>query len=160
MKIDLRKLTGNNAIPFEGTVDLRDEGFLQAAYSGEVRSHLGVLRLTGTIQAVYSTCCARCLEPLEIPVKAETDTLLTHDENAAETEDEVCLLTGEEIEVEEILVPALLLELEMVYLCRPDCKGLCPVCGVDRNKQDCGCANKKIDPRLAALGSLLRTDGE
>ena len=66
----------------------------------------------------------------------------------------------EEVEVEEILFPALLLEVEMVYLCRPDCKGLCPVCGADRNKQDCGCEEKQIDPRLAVLGTLLHRSGE
>lgn len=164
MKIDLRKLAGNygGCVPFEGTANLDDdESFPKpVTYSGEIRNHLGILRLTGTIKATYSTCCARCLEPLEIPLEAGTDTLLTYDESAVESEDEVFLLEGEEVEVEEILIPALLLQIEMVYLCRPDCKGLCPVCGADRNQQDCGCAEKKIDPRLAVLGALLEKGGE
>ena len=93
-------------------------------------------------------------------MEVKTDTLLTYEEHAAEPEDEEYLLSGEEVEVEEILFPALLLEVEMVYLCRPDCKGLCPVCGADRNKQDCGCEEKQIDPRLAVLGTLLHRSGE
>lgn len=169
MKIDLKKLAGNygGSIPFEGVADLRCEmlygeyPFQQTvAYSGEVRNHLGILRLTGTIQTTYFTCCARCLEPLEIPLRAETDTLLTHDAFAADSEDEVYLLSGDEVEVEEILVPALILQVEMTYLCRPDCKGLCPVCGIDRNKSSCSCSERKIDPRLAVLGSLLHKEGE
>ena len=95
---------------------------------------MGVLRLTGTIRAAYLTECARCLEPLEIPMEVKTDTLLTYEEHAAESEDEEYLLSGEEVEVEEILFPALLLEVEMVYLCRPDCKGLCPVCGAETSR--------------------------
>lgn len=169
MKIDLRKLAGQygSSIPFSGTADLRGEELYgaypfqhPAAYSGEVRNHLGVLRLTGAIKTIYSTCCARCLEPLEIPLEAETDTLLTHDAQAAEAEDEVYLLSGEEVEVEDILLPALFLQVEMTYLCRPDCKGLCPVCGADRNKTSCSCSERRIDPRLAVLGSLLQKDGE
>ncbi len=162
MKIDLRKLAGDygDSIPFAGKLDRLDESFRQVEYSGEVRNHLGVLRLTGTIRAAYLTECARCLEPLEIPMEVKTDTLLTYEEHAAESEDEEYLLSGEEVEVEEILFPALLLEVEMVYLCRPDCKGLCPVCGADRNKQDCGCEEKQIDPRLAVLGTLLHRSGE
>ena len=36
-------------------------------------------------------------------------------------------------------------------LCRPDCKGLCPQCGVNRNTGDCTCQQEQGDPRLAAL---------
>jgi uncharacterized protein len=38
-------------------------------------------------------------------------------------------------------------------LCREDCKGLCPQCGIDRNTGTCSC-EPPIDPRLAALKGL------
>ncbi len=165
MKIDLRNLAGNSgaSIPFSGEADLCGEAmygsypFRQpAVYTGEVHDRLGVLRLTGAIKAIYSTCCARCLKPLEIPLEAQTDTLLTHDPAAADSEDEVFLLSGSEIEVEDVLVPALLLQVEMTYLCDPDCKGLCPHCGIDRNQFSCSCTDREADPRLAVLNSLLK----
>ena len=43
------------------------------------------------------------------------------------------VVDGDVIELDDILIPALLLELDMVYLCRPDCRGLCPHCGADLN---------------------------
>jgi uncharacterized protein len=42
-------------------------------------------------------------------------------------------------------------------LCRPDCRGLCPRCGADRNVEACGCAEADLDPRLAALAAWRRT---
>lgn len=163
MKIDLKNLTGEFVIPFSGEADLQEEEFYGAkpfrqpvTYAGEVRNHFGALRLSGMVKTVYSTCCARCLKPLEIPLEASTDTLLTHDPQAADSEDEVFLLSGNEVEVEDILIPALFMQVGMVYLCDPDCKGLCPHCGIDRNQASCSCAGREIDPRLAVLESLLK----
>jgi uncharacterized protein len=53
-----------------------------------------------------------------------------------------------------------LLALPIKVLCRPDCQGLCQECGANLNLGDCGCAENEIDPRLAALGSLLKNDGD
>jgi uncharacterized protein len=39
-------------------------------------------------------------------------------------------------------------------LCQPDCKGLCPHCGINRNLATCECAEKPVDPRLAALAGI------
>ncbi len=50
----------------------------------------------------------------------------------------------------------MLLEMPLQPVCRPGCKGLCPHCGEDRNVVDCGCEDERIDPRFAALKSLLK----
>jgi len=44
---------------------------------------------------------------------------------------------------------------EMQPLCRPDCRGLCPICGADLNAGDCGCNAGAIDARWAGLAELL-----
>lgn len=163
MKIDLRKLTGAAvaSIPFSETISLREEK-LYGAYpfqspvtlSGEVSNERGVIRLTGTIKTIYSTCCARCLEPLEVLLTAEADVILTTDPEAEE-DDEVLVLTTDTVDPADILVPELILQVEMTYLCKEDCKGLCPHCGADRNKVTCNCESRQIDPRFAALRALL-----
>ena len=70
MRIDLKKLSGvyGSKIPFAGQADLSAEAvygeypFQQPVrYEGEIVNHLGVLKLTAGVQAVYSTHCARCL---------------------------------------------------------------------------------------------------
>ena len=69
MKIDLRKLAHSDTLPFSGTIDLSGEELYGAkpfqspvVFSGEVTSHLDVLRLTGEVKTTYHTCCARCLK--------------------------------------------------------------------------------------------------
>lgn len=166
MKIDLRKLTGSNtvSIPFSETLDLREETLYGAKpfqspvqISGEVSNESGVLRLKGTIKTIYSTACARCLKPLDILLTAETDMILS-DDPETEEEDDLFVLTGDSVDPADVLVPALILQVQMTYLCKEDCKGLCPHCGADRNVTDCDCNKKQIDPRFAALRALLDSD--
>ena len=166
MKIDLRKLTGSNtvSIPFSETLDLREETLYGAKpfqspvqISGEVSNESGVLRLKGTIKTIYSTACARCLKPLDILLTAETDMILS-DDPETEEEDDLFVLTGDSVDPADVLVPALILQVQMTYLCKEDCKGLCPHCGADRNEVDCDCDKKQIDPRFDALRALLDSD--
>ena len=49
---------------------------------------------------------------------------------------------------------ALVLELPAAPLHAPDCAGLCPSCGIDRNRASCDCTTEDLDPRWAALRSL------
>ena len=163
MKIDLKKLSASQqaAVPFSETIDLRQEKLYGAhpfqspvQLEGEVSRESGVLRLKGTIKTIYSTACARCLKPLEILLTAEADTVLS-DDPEAEEEDDLFVLTGDSVDPADVLVPALILQVQMTYLCREDCKGICPHCGADRNEVDCDCEKKQIDPRFAALRALL-----
>jgi DUF177 domain-containing protein len=48
------------------------------------------------------------------------------------------------------------LALPMKPLCRPECRGLCPVCGGNRNLTECRCETRVTDPRLAPLEALRR----
>lgn len=59
------------------------------------------------------------------------------------------MLTSDSVDPADVLVPALILQVQMTYLCKEDCKGLCPHCGADRNVTDCDCDKKQIDPRFA-----------
>ena len=88
MKIDLKKLNGvyGSKIPFSGSVDLSGEELYgahpfqhPAQYEGEIVNHLGVLTLSGTIKALYSTCCSRCLKPLDVLLTAQVETVLSRE---------------------------------------------------------------------------------
>lgn len=163
MKIDLKKLIGvyGKSITFQGQTDLLDEELYGAKpfqspilYTGEIVNHHGVLRLHGQVNTTYHTCCARCLKPLTVPLSVVTDTILSRDEQAEE-QDDVFQIENDMVEVEDILIPALMLEVNMVYLCKDDCKGLCPSCGCDLNEAVCSCGTKQVDPRMAVLAKLL-----
>ena len=57
----------------------------------------------------------------------------------------------DKIDLGEVVREQLYLALPMKPLCREDCKGLCPVCGVNRNRETCTCQQEWVDPRMAAL---------
>lgn len=60
-----------------------------------------------------------------------------------------------ELNVAELVRQSLLLTLPVAPLCRSNCKGLCPVCGKNRNREKCHHESDEIDPRLARLKELL-----
>jgi uncharacterized protein len=67
---------------------------------------------------------------------------------------DVLYLEGEVLETRPILLEQLQLNIPMKPLCRPDCKGLCPICGADRNRAACNCEEASPDPRWAALATI------
>lgn len=161
MKIDLRKLNGayGSKIDFEFKIDLsKEELFGQCFFktpvecSGKIVNHLGVLKLDGSACAVLSTQCSRCLKHLEIPIEVFVNAVLSRDNSES---DDVFKIVNDSVDLKDIFVPELLLNIEMIYLCKEDCKGLCSVCGSNRNFTTCDCEDKQIDPRLAALAALL-----
>jgi uncharacterized protein len=58
------------------------------------------------------------------------------------------------MELEDILREQVLLALPMQRVCREDCRGICPVCGKDRNEAPCDCREHPADDRWRALGKL------
>jgi uncharacterized protein len=79
-----------------------------------------------------------------------------------DTEDEddedgaVVRFTGDEIEIDALVRDTLLAAQPINNICQPGCRGLCPKCGADLNKGDCGCDRFVPDPRLADLQQLLK----
>ena len=83
--------------------------------------------------------------PLDIPLATELQ-----DEDSPD----YFLLEGDELDLCDLLETSFILNLESRFLCREDCRGLCPRCGADLNLGPCGCKREK-DPRLAVLEQLL-----
>ena len=72
----------------------------------------------------------------------------------SEEELSVSVFDGESIDVDEIVKEQILLAVPARTLCREDCQGMCPECGVDLNTGQCNCAVDEVDPRWAALKDL------
>ena len=72
------------------------------------------------------------------------------------SEDDLALsfYSGEEIDLAPLFTEQVILTLPTRALCREDCKGLCPRCGVNRNHETCECVEREPDPRLAVLRNL------
>jgi uncharacterized protein len=157
------KVTGAK-IKLDGNVEFNDAEFLGETYSfpeplkltGEIYNNGQSLTLVAHVTGDMKTDCARCLKEIDVPVDFDIHELLSRAEDGANTDDEdIILFEGYEIDLGNIAVDNFLMNVEGKYLCKEDCKGLCPTCGHDLNEGDCGCDNEYIDPRWQALADIL-----
>ena len=120
------------------------------------------VRLKGRVRATLELDCSRCLEAFQVPVDATFDMLfLPAVETAGDGEREVAeddfgvsYYRDETIDLGEVVREQCYLALPMKPLCRDDCQGLCPVCGINRNRETCGCHAREVDPRMEPLRKL------
>ena len=175
MRIDLEKLEGGRGVfahvyrpeelatpeqlnPIDERVSLREP----VTINGTVRRAGPDVFVDGHIETRVQVECDRCLKPIELPVSADfaleyiTGAEYEASSAAALSEDEmaVSVFDGESIDVDEIVKEQILLAVPARTLCREDCKGICPECGIDLNTGQCNCAADEVDPRWAALKNL------
>jgi uncharacterized protein len=104
----------------------------------------------GTITAPWSDSCRRCLSPAHGSVVAEVAELYQH----VVTDPDAFEIVGDQIDLGQMIRENVLLEAPLAPLCRPDCAGLCPDCGIDLNTATCDCNTVVVDPRWEALSQL------
>ncbi|MFV0497081.1 MAG: YceD family protein [Candidatus Fimivivens sp.] len=126
------------------------------AVRGSIFNRAGVVTLRYQISGKRPFQCDRCLMQLEQNVqKAFTHTVVASLEDGAL--DDVFLTAPDGVLVlDEIAGADLQLSLPQVFLCKEDCKGLCPVCGADLNSTNCDCTPESGDSRMAVLKNLLK----
>ena len=120
------------------------------------------IRLRGQYARNFQVPCARCVEPVTIPLAAEFDLIFRPigadagmpERSISAQETEIGYYQGDSLLLEDVLREQVLLSLPVRTLCKPDCKGLCPRCGQNRNSQDCSCDEGQSDPRWEALSGL------
>jgi len=156
-----------------GMVDLGEEaeqvGDLATSGLAEVlHEHRGPkdivadIRLRGQFAGRFQVPCARCVEPVEIPLESDFDLIfrpVVADSEPTERsitppETEIGYYQKDSLLLEDVLREQVLLSLPVRTLCKPDCKGLCPRCGQNRNSQECSCDVGPSDPRWEALAGL------
>lgn len=111
------------------------------------------------VSATLRSRCVRCLEDVEMPVEATMDAVFARQKDPDDPD-----LYGFEastIELTDAVRDALILEIPIRILCSEDCKGLCPVCGVDRNKGTCTCREGgEVANPFEALKEFVHNDEE
>lgn len=149
------------SLPFSFSLDMTDydrsgiRPFPDAAeVSGVVENCADVVELRGEARVVYCSPCDRCQRdvrrPMTIPMQHVLVTSLNREDN-----DELILVEDMRLDVSELAESDIILALPSKFLCKQDCRGLCPRCGKDLNDGDCGCDTREIDPRLESLRQLL-----
>ncbi len=112
-----------------------------------------------TVKTIGDYTCDRCLSPYQYHFEDSFDMVYYMGEKELETdEDDVEILPPDaaEIDLSERIVESLILGTPVKKLCKEDCKGICPHCGVDLNKGKCKCPDTPIDPRWDKLRKLLK----
>ncbi|GIJ20090.1 DNA-binding protein [Micromonospora lutea] len=120
----------------------------------------GVL-VSGTVSGPIQGECGRCLREINDSVTVTIQELYAYENSTtdATTEsDEVGRMQGDLIDLEPALRDAVVLALPNNPLCRQDCPGLCPDCGVHRDDLPADHSHQQIDPRWAGLSQLTRTE--
>ena len=108
------------------------------------------ITVVGRVTAPWEAECRRCLGPARGLIDAEIDELYQQ----VPTSDEAFTFDGELLDLGQMVRETLLVELPRTPVCRPDCAGLCAVCGADRNVTDCGHDAAPTDHRWSALEDL------
>lgn len=137
---------------------LEENGVSLSSYRffGTAKDLSGFLRLSGTVRYELHALCARCLTPVTQTRDGSVDLpVLKEDE---ESEEEAITAEGDRIDLVAAAEDLILIDMPIRLLCREDCKGLCPVCGKNRNEGDCHCKPQETDPRLAGLADFFKED--
>jgi uncharacterized protein len=120
----------------------------------EIESVVEGLLVTGTVSATAVVNCVRCLRRFDQEVQVEVRELFSLEPGQDEDEG-YAVLPDDRLPLDTMARDALVLAFPAFPLHRPDCAGLCPVCGADRNTGDCGHGGTEdLDPRWAALAGL------
>jgi uncharacterized protein len=170
MRIELDKLekTGDSfAHRYEPEEIVLDEEHVRLTSPPEVEGRVQrsghEVRLRGRLNAGAEVDCDRCLKTVAIPVETSFDVAYVPvadytASEAAELQEEdlgLSVFDGETIDVDELVREQLLLALPARALCGEECKGLCPTCGANRNRDSCDCHSAEIDPRWAGLKAVM-----
>jgi uncharacterized protein len=146
--------------PQELSLDDEDAALAEPAdVRGSIKRSGEAVDLRGELRATIEVSCGRCLKPVRIPVNADFEERLipavswSGEPQHELTEDDLNLsvFDGEAIDLDELVREEILLAVPGHVLCREDCQGLCPGCGIDRNLGTCQCETKEIDSRWEEL---------
>ena len=122
----------------------------------------GQIRVNGDLETKIELVCARCLEPVVEEIHRSFDLFYSpmpaeakpEEERLKDLDADIGFYEGEGLFLADILSEPVLLAVPMKGICRSDCRGLCPTCGVNLNHEECRCETHGMDPRLAPLARL------
>jgi uncharacterized protein len=111
----------------------------------------------GRVSGTLGCACSRCLAPT--PFKFNVPLVERYRElderGDQESDDEVRSFTGDGLDLTDSVRDAVVLALPLRVLCRDDCAGLCPMCGIDLNTSSCGCSAPIVSP-FGVLAKLVK----
>ncbi len=136
-------LTFTEPIKVEGTITNTGEGFLMKA----------------NLCFHYLVNCDRCLKEFQREQQTEVVAEFSQSPTRDGEDDLAFHFTGDIVDLKDCISEQVLFTLPMNFICKPDCRGICPVCGNDRNIDPCNCVIEQFNPQFEKLRNLLSTEG-
>jgi len=136
--------------PFHESVELPEMEFLSDPVRFEEINVSGEYFCTGDdrislraeVEATVHSRCSRCLEPVQELLSAGIDALYAKQPDPDDPD--LYVFEAHRLELEDAVKDALLLAMPLQFFCKADCKGLCPVCGANLNKNTCTCQEGNV----------------
>jgi uncharacterized protein len=162
MKLDLTKLlsAGDGQEEYSVTFDMPEVSHYGETFTVEkaapfdlsVKNESGKsLNVSGNTMVTVTIPCDRCLKDVTVdfPVEIDEDFAIEDEQIVTDSDENEDLAEGKSVDVDRLVYDQMEMNWPDKVLCKPDCKGLCPVCGHDLNEGDCGCNKQALDPRMA-----------
>lgn len=156
------KVVLDRDIPFE-PIEFMGECFTfekPLHISGAVTNNSKSLEMKAEVSGEMGTNCARCRESITAEVNFAIDEVIMQSDGEISENEDVIVIDGEEIDIDEIILNNFLMNVSGKYLCGEDCKGLCTKCGANLNKGTCSCSTDEIDPRWAKLAEIMNNSSD
>ena len=162
MKINIASVLRNDGASkdFSGEVTLGKVEFMGSTLDfekplsvvGKVLNIGGTLEISARITGGYVTECSRCGRPVEEDFSA--DLFESMDDDFSDIDEECIIVQGNVIDISGSIEACIFGNIPMRSLCSEDCKGLCPMCGINLNEKECNCDTTVYDPRFAIFRNL------
>jgi uncharacterized protein len=145
-----RRFTLEPTIAELGILDPRFDPAASVVVELRLESLTDGIVVDGELRAPWADTCRRCLAPASGQVVCDVHELYQH----VVTDPDAFEIVGDQIDLARMVRENILLDAPLAPLCRPDCAGLCPTCGIDLNTASCDCVDVGVDPRWEALSQL------
>jgi uncharacterized protein len=167
-ELELGKIRFNEVFPPE-SIEFFDKKLWQASPAeivgiAELHEATAEITVRGHLKVSMEAECDRCLETASFPIDTDFElfympasSLEAAEASIDESELEMGFYEGSGLELAGVVSEQILLSLPMQRICRADCRGLCPLCGQNRNATTCGCQPQPIDNRWNALRDIANT---
>lgn len=163
MKIPVDRLFGSDVDAIEIDQVVRPVGEVGSRYPDGVRVVATIGRMThgvymeGTVEGIEAETCVRCLEEFKRPTSVAVEEAFSEDVAPKDALfSDVSPLVDRRIDLDELVSQLLEVDEPMAAVCDERCKGICPLCGGNRNVTTCDCKEPIVDERLAGLSRLLQ----
>lgn len=126
-----------------------------------VKRVLRNVTVRGNIRAGLELECCRCLAKFDLPVEEDFKYTFTQAPDALDEEIELtyedldfAYFEGDIIELDQAIAEQIILQIPIKPLCSDSCRGLCPICGINLNRETCNHKEERIDSPFAVLKNL------